>query len=158
MCVRVIACACLVCHSHEQSSVSFPTFSTAFNAAFLLRGFPVLLNACAWGRRQQRKCEGTFDVIGSKSARYRKKKKKKKMSCCAIGCKNRHGQSKEIRFYRIPSMSTPFNVERRGLWLKAINRSNWSDASIRNARICSVHFISGKILHTFFPDMSFKTL
>lgn len=47
-------------------------------------------------------------------------------------------------------MSTPFNVERRSLWLKAINRTNWSDASIRNARICSVHFISGKdSIHIF---------
>lgn len=76
------------------------------------------------------------------------------MSCCAIGCKNRHGQSKDIRFYRIPSMSTPFNVERRSLWLKAINRTNWSDASIRNARICSVHFISGKdYKHAFFKGI-----
>lgn len=66
------------------------------------------------------------------------------MSCCAIGCKNRHGQSKEIHFHRIPSTRTPFEEERRALWLQAINRTDWNEDTIANARICSAHFISGK--------------
>lgn len=73
-----------------------------------------------------------------------------KMSCCAVGCKNRHGQSKDIHFHRIPSTKTPFDAERRCLWLQAINRTDWSDETIRNARICSVHFISGKVFAPLF--------
>lgn len=131
-----------------MKTFEFPTFLMALNAEFLLLGFqaPELRAHRGGDSAVAEISRGTFAVIGRSLWDI------KKMSCCAIGCKNRHGQSKEIRFYRIPSMSTPFNVERRSLWLKAINRTNWSDASIRNARICSVHFISGKgSMYYFFP-------
>lgn len=82
---------------------------------------------------------------GTLEKRVKSLEQGKKMSCCAVGCKNRHGQSKDIHFHRIPSTKTPFDAERRCLWLQAINRTDWSDDTIRNARICSVHFISGKV-------------
>ncbi|KAE8281076.1 hypothetical protein D5F01_LYC21658 [Larimichthys crocea] len=71
------------------------------------------------------------------------------MSCCATGCRNRYANAEGLHFYRIPSAVTPFDAERRRLWLEAINREDWTDEfssydAIRNARICSAHFVSGK--------------
>ncbi|KAM8738424.1 zinc finger protein 260-like isoform X1 [Acanthopagrus latus] len=65
------------------------------------------------------------------------------MSCCAPGCKNRHGKH-QLHFYRIPSSRTPFDANRRRLWLLAIKRTFWTHETLRNARICSAHFISGE--------------
>ena len=67
------------------------------------------------------------------------------MSCCAVGCKNRFNKNNKTRkFYRIPSTRTPFKANRRRLWLEAIRRSDWNEQIIKNATICSDHFISGK--------------
>ncbi|KAI4822206.1 hypothetical protein KUCAC02_007765, partial [Chaenocephalus aceratus] len=34
---------------------------------------------------------------------------------------------------------------RRRLWLQAIKRVDWNEDIIKNARVCSAHFISGTI-------------
>ncbi|KAJ8345930.1 hypothetical protein SKAU_G00301230, partial [Synaphobranchus kaupii] len=62
------------------------------------------------------------------------------MSCCAIGCRNRHGQKGDLQFYRIPSKMKPFEASRRVLWLKALRRTDATD----NIRVCSAHFLSGR--------------
>ncbi|KAG1943752.1 hypothetical protein F2P79_014867 [Pimephales promelas] len=67
------------------------------------------------------------------------------MSCCAVGCQNRKSVNKDLKFYRIPSTHTPFNANRRRLWLQAIRRIDWNDNLIKNARLCSSHFISGEV-------------
>ncbi|EDV21054.1 uncharacterized protein TRIADDRAFT_60440 [Trichoplax adhaerens] len=64
-------------------------------------------------------------------------------SCCVIGCKNRRIGNR-LSFYRIPRACTAKEIHRRQLWLKAINRSNWSTKKIANARISSQHFTTGK--------------
>ncbi|XP_056301526.1 uncharacterized protein LOC130213768 isoform X2 [Danio aesculapii] len=66
------------------------------------------------------------------------------MSCCAVGCQNRLSYNKKLKFYRIPSARTAFNANRRRLWLAAIKRVDWSEEKIKNARLCSAHFISGE--------------
>ncbi|RDD45064.1 hypothetical protein TrispH2_002945 [Trichoplax sp. H2] len=66
-------------------------------------------------------------------------------SCCVIGCKNRRIGNR-LSFYRIPRACTAKEIHRRQLWLKAINRSNWSTKKIANARICSQHFTTGVAL------------
>ncbi|XP_074541672.1 transcription factor E2F6-like isoform X3 [Halichoeres trimaculatus] len=67
------------------------------------------------------------------------------MSCCAVGCTNRFDKNNKTRkFYRIPSNRTPFKANRRRLWLQAIRRSDWDERIIKNAKICSDHFISGE--------------
>ncbi|XP_029994515.1 v-myb avian myeloblastosis viral oncogene homolog-like 2a isoform X2 [Sphaeramia orbicularis] len=66
------------------------------------------------------------------------------MSCCAVGCQNRNAKKNNLHFYRIPSLRTPFQANRRRLWLQAINRTDWTDEIIRNSRLCSAHFISGE--------------
>ncbi|KAJ0064526.1 hypothetical protein NL108_009496 [Boleophthalmus pectinirostris] len=66
------------------------------------------------------------------------------MSCCVIGCTNRFDKNNKARkFYRIPSTRTPFKANKRRLWLQAIRRSDWNEQIIKNANICSDHFISG---------------
>ncbi|XP_030212048.1 zinc finger MYM-type protein 4 isoform X2 [Gadus morhua] len=72
------------------------------------------------------------------------------MSCCAVGCKNRFNKNNKTRkFYRIPSTRTPFKANRRRLWLEAIRRSDWNEQIIKNATICSDHFISGEASDNF---------
>ncbi len=48
--------------------------------------------------------------------------------------------------FRIPTENNP---NRRKLWLNAIRRENWPDNLIRNARICSAHFISGMYIFIY---------
>ncbi|KAM4563947.1 uncharacterized protein PAE49_011874 [Odontesthes bonariensis] len=69
-----------------------------------------------------------------------------KMTTCYIsGCKNRYSPSNSLKFYRIPSGSSPFQANRRRLWIQAIQQANCSSEEFRrNARICGAHFISGE--------------
>ncbi|KAK0154184.1 hypothetical protein N1851_003730 [Merluccius polli] len=64
--------------------------------------------------------------------------------CCVYGCTNRYSTS-GLKFYRIPTGSRPFQSNRRRLWLQAIKRVDWNEDRIKNARVCSAHFISGTI-------------
>ncbi|KAK0152574.1 hypothetical protein N1851_005906 [Merluccius polli] len=41
--------------------------------------------------------------------------------------------------------SRPFQSNRRRLWLQATKRVDWNEDRIRNARVCSAHFISGEM-------------
>ncbi|XP_078111704.1 uncharacterized protein LOC144521185 [Sander vitreus] len=64
-------------------------------------------------------------------------------SCCVPGCKNRHSSTSQLKFYRIPSGSRPFQANRRRLWLQAIQQANGSTEELKgNARICGAHFKS----------------
>nr|XP_019951399.1 PREDICTED: zinc finger protein 135-like [Paralichthys olivaceus] len=65
--------------------------------------------------------------------------------CCVSGCNNRHSKSK-FKFFRIPTGKKPFQVQRRRLWQRAIQRaSNNSSGLTVNSRICGAHFISGEV-------------
>ena len=64
-------------------------------------------------------------------------------SCCNPGCSNRRIPGSSLSFYRIPSGDSEKEKERRLKWLNAIHRDKWSEEEIRNARLCSAHFISG---------------
>ena len=64
-------------------------------------------------------------------------------SCCVPGCSNRIISGSSLSFYRIPSGDSEKEKERRLKWLNAIHRDKWSEEEIRNARLCSAHFISG---------------
>ncbi|KAK0132476.1 hypothetical protein N1851_032654 [Merluccius polli] len=63
--------------------------------------------------------------------------------CCVYGCTNRYSTS-GLKFYRIPTGSRPFQSNRRRLWLQAIKRVDWNEDIIKNARVCSAHFISAE--------------
>ena len=66
-------------------------------------------------------------------------------SCCAVGCSNVRGKGERLSFYRIPFGTSQESSRRRLLWVNAIRRKGWTEEMIDNARICSAHFISGKI-------------
>uniref|UniRef100_A0A1A8FMA8 Cyclin-dependent kinase 2 associated protein 2 n=1 Tax=Nothobranchius korthausae TaxID=1143690 RepID=A0A1A8FMA8_9TELE len=72
--------------------------------------------------------------------------------CCVYGCQNRFSSSSGLKLYRIPKGAHPFQ---QNLWLQAIKRvdENWTENTIRNARVCSAHFISGEVsLDSSSPD------
>ncbi|XP_059892640.1 uncharacterized protein LOC132446394 isoform X3 [Gadus macrocephalus] len=64
------------------------------------------------------------------------------MLCCAVGCQNRNSVNSDLKFYRIAADNNSFNANRRRRWLQAIRRSDWNKDLIKNARLCSSHFIS----------------
>ena len=66
-------------------------------------------------------------------------------SCCAVGCTYRYSKEKKIPMYSMPSSKSPWEINRRKLWIKAIRREDWKDWTydkISRARICGQHFIS----------------
>ncbi|XP_065153661.1 uncharacterized protein [Paramisgurnus dabryanus] len=72
-------------------------------------------------------------------------------TCCVVGCENR--TSSGVNFFRIPAGSHPFQKNRRNLWLRAIKRADWDNAKVKEARVCSAHFISGEAsLDSSSPD------
>uniref|UniRef100_A0A3P9N353 THAP-type domain-containing protein n=1 Tax=Poecilia reticulata TaxID=8081 RepID=A0A3P9N353_POERE len=63
-------------------------------------------------------------------------------NCCVTGCHNRYYPGSTIRFYRVPSGNRQFQVQRRRLWIEAIQQANGGSEIRADARICGVHFIS----------------
>ncbi|XP_014272613.1 uncharacterized protein [Halyomorpha halys] len=63
------------------------------------------------------------------------------VSCCVFRCNNRSGRDK-VSFHRFPS-----DPELKNLWIKALNRKNWTPSS--TAKICSDHFLSSDLNTTF---------
>lgn len=72
--------------------------------------------------------------------------------CCVFNCKTWQGKENGVGFYRFPvvskrSKNQELNAlleERKLAWVKAIYRKNFTPRMIKNARVCSKHFISGK--------------
>uniref|UniRef100_A0A6P7H0B4 Uncharacterized protein LOC114349271 n=1 Tax=Diabrotica virgifera virgifera TaxID=50390 RepID=A0A6P7H0B4_DIAVI len=71
--------------------------------------------------------------------------------CSVIKCSSRAERDK-VSFFRIPaafknrgpSLIKELSKERRELWIKALKRGPLSEGFLKNARICSRHFINGK--------------
>ena len=64
-------------------------------------------------------------------------------SCCVVGCQNRTKDG--VKLFGLPAGSHPFQRNRRRLWLQAIKRV-WDESSVKkDVRVCSAHFISGKV-------------
>ena len=59
-------------------------------------------------------------------------------SCCVVGCTNRVGKEKGLRFYRFPLGQQ----ERCAKWTAAVRRACWKPTAY--TRICNKHFVSGK--------------
>ncbi|KAF5272276.1 hypothetical protein FQR65_LT17467 [Abscondita terminalis] len=93
--------------------------------------------------------------------------------CCVFNCGSR-GERDNVKFYRIPKAlnfkhKTELNnlsSERRFRWINAIKRKNFTKSKLKNARICSKHFITGvpaKLCDSTNPDwipsqhMGYKT-
>ena len=56
------------------------------------------------------------------------------VSCCAIGCRNRHGEWPGLGFSSEPE-------ERRKRWIHAV-RKDWKPA--KHTQICGEHFVSSE--------------
>ena len=69
-------------------------------------------------------------------------------SCCAVGCTNRSTKERSLAFYSMPQKKSPFEKNRRDLWIKAIRRADWDKLEwtfdrISRQTICGDHFVSG---------------
>ena len=62
------------------------------------------------------------------------------VSCCAYGCRNRHGERPGLGFFRFPTLPS----ERRKKWILAVRRKDWQPA--KHSRICGDHFVSGETI------------
>ena len=57
-------------------------------------------------------------------------------NCCVVGCHRDTVRDKgKVNFFNFPTK----NQEKRQLWIKAVNRSNWEPK--KHTRICSDHFV-----------------
>lgn len=56
----------------------------------------------------------------------------------AVGCNSSQRSTEKLHIYRIPKVN-----DRRDKWIAAISRKNWTPTD--NDRLCSKHFISGKL-------------
>nr|CAI5827399.1 unnamed protein product [Callosobruchus analis] len=73
--------------------------------------------------------------------------------CCVVNCGSRSNRD-SLHFYHIPQVlkhthRTDLNelsALRRQKWLEAIKRQDLSETKIKNARVCSKHFISGELM------------
>lgn len=73
--------------------------------------------------------------------------------CCVVNCGSRSNRDK-LLFYPIPKiLAFKHKVElnelsafRREQWLNAIRRADFTENKIKNARVCSKHFITGRAL------------
>lgn len=79
--------------------------------------------------------------------------------CSVYGCSKNSARDSHLKFYRVPRVIIPNekapskyksinNVEklsqkRRDKYIKALKR-NLNDSQIDSARVCSLHFLSGK--------------
>ena len=75
-------------------------------------------------------------------------------SCCAVSCQNRReGKNRSLSFYNIPSRKTPIEQRRRKEWIRALRRDDWkswTEEQISKQKVCSEHFISGKLAYDLF--------
>ena len=71
--------------------------------------------------------------------------------CVIFGCSKRSGRDKDVSFYRIPAVVSRKGPEvyaltkrRRTGYLQAISRMRLTESIVKNDRVCSRHFHSGK--------------
>ncbi|XP_045468193.1 uncharacterized protein LOC123676367 isoform X2 [Harmonia axyridis] len=69
--------------------------------------------------------------------------------CAVVGCSMR-GERDNVKFYRVPAALknsgdhlNELSKNRRESWIKVLERGNLSETFLKNARICSRHFLSG---------------
>lgn len=74
--------------------------------------------------------------------------------CCVIKCGSR-GNRDNVGFFRIPRVLTPnhkkhlieLSILRRQQWIAAIKRDDFTESKLKNAQVCSKHFLGGKKVH-----------
>ncbi|KXJ26094.1 hypothetical protein AC249_AIPGENE6476 [Exaiptasia diaphana] len=71
--------------------------------------------------------------------------------CLFVGCHARSGRDKDVSFYRVPAIdrnhgeqAEELSIERRRKWLAAISRDGLTEQILKNDRVCSRHFVSGR--------------
>ena len=71
--------------------------------------------------------------------------------CVIVGCSKRSGRDKDVSFFRLPKVINNQGKEvyslskrRRDGFLAAISRVGLTENILKNDRICSRHFITGK--------------
>ena len=67
---------------------------------------------------------------------------------CFWVLKQKKGSKSNISYYKIPFGTDPESLSLKKRWIAAIRRENWTDDQTDNSRICSKHFISGKLKKT----------
>ena len=81
--------------------------------------------------------------------------------CAVVGCSKRSNRDKDVRFYCIPGVIThqgqqtlELSKRRRELWLSRLHRDDLGPQKQRYARVCSKHFLTGKMRFISYVDVS----
>lgn len=73
------------------------------------------------------------------------------LTCLVVGCGSRSNRD-NVKFYCVPAVlshkfvtdKNELSQRRRALWIAAIKRDDLNDAKLKNQKVCSKHFITGK--------------
>ena len=92
-------------------------------------------------------------------------------SCIVFKCSSHASKNPGLSFYKIPTIISKNNKtymykpkiqelskKRQIAWLKALKLDDMSDSSIKNARVCQKHFLSGKNLHKYIFNLTCNIL
>ena len=73
--------------------------------------------------------------------------------CAVFNCSNRADREKDKSYYRFPSIIRNNGEEglklsklRREKWIAQICRKDLTERKLENTRVCSDHFLTGKLL------------
>lgn len=74
------------------------------------------------------------------------------LTCIVVGCGSRANRD-NVSFYSVPAIlnhkylkyKNELSKKRRDLWIAAIKREDLTDSIIKNERVCSKHFLTGKV-------------
>ncbi|KAJ8912346.1 hypothetical protein NQ315_014713, partial [Exocentrus adspersus] len=73
------------------------------------------------------------------------------VTCLVVGCGSRSNRN-NVNFYSVPAIlshkfvtgKNELSKRRRALWIAAIKRDDLNESKLKNQRVCSKHFITGK--------------
>lgn len=74
-------------------------------------------------------------------------------TCLVVDCGSRSNRD-DVRFFSVPTVlnfrfvtdKNELSKKRRALWIAAIKRDDLTESKLKNQRVCSRHFITGKPL------------
>ena len=71
--------------------------------------------------------------------------------CLFVDCHARSGRDEDVSSFRVPSIDTNYgeeaeerSIECRMQWIAAISSDDLMERILKNGRVCSCHFVSGK--------------
>lgn len=78
------------------------------------------------------------------------------VTCLVVGCGSRSNRD-NVKFFSVPAVlghrfvtdKNELSQRRRAAWISAIKRDYLTETKLKNQRVCSKHFITGKFHYDY---------